>query len=144
MSQEAEKAFRRMQINKEREEEVRREMEAIKAKYESEIKEIQVKLEEEKAKGKEREFLFLERENTLLRNYQAGKINRVTTDSEQTKSCVIEQCKAMEEYMQKMEEIKKRYKEIEEIHAAEFKKIQERHSGNITTWNKTHGNCVLQ
>ncbi|RXN37049.1 GTPase IMAP family member 7-like protein [Labeo rohita] len=46
----------------------------------------------------------------------------------------------MEEYMQKMEEIKKRYKEIEEIHAAELKKIQERHSGNITTWNKTNGN----
>uniref|UniRef100_A0A9J8DKX1 AIG1-type G domain-containing protein n=1 Tax=Cyprinus carpio carpio TaxID=630221 RepID=A0A9J8DKX1_CYPCA len=48
MFQEAERAFRLMQINREREEEVRREMEAIKAKYESEIKKIQDKLEEEK------------------------------------------------------------------------------------------------
>ncbi|KAK2915787.1 hypothetical protein Q8A67_000161 [Cirrhinus molitorella] len=84
MFQEAERAFRLKQINREREEEVRREMEAIKAKYESEIKEIQDKLEEEKAKGIEREFLFLERENTLLRSYQAGKMDRVTRDTKQT------------------------------------------------------------
>lgn len=73
MFQEAERAFRLMQINREREEEVRREIEAIKAKYESEIKEIQDKLEEEKEKGKVRECLFLERENTLLGKYQTGK-----------------------------------------------------------------------
>uniref|UniRef100_A0A673LUP3 AIG1-type G domain-containing protein n=1 Tax=Sinocyclocheilus rhinocerous TaxID=307959 RepID=A0A673LUP3_9TELE len=59
MFQEAERAFRLMQINREREEEVRREMEAIKSKYESEIKEIQDKLEEEKARVKVRDLLAL-------------------------------------------------------------------------------------
>lgn len=39
-------------MNREREQEVRREMEAIKVKHESEIKEIQEKLEEEKSKTK--------------------------------------------------------------------------------------------
>ncbi|XP_048041662.1 GTPase IMAP family member 4-like [Megalobrama amblycephala] len=84
MFQEAERAFRLMQINREREEEVRRQMEAIKAKYESEIKEMKEKLEEEKAKV--REFQFLERENTLLREYQTEKMteDEVTTDTEQT------------------------------------------------------------
>ncbi|KAI2661373.1 GTPase IMAP family member 4 [Labeo rohita] len=48
--QDAERAFGLMQI-REREEEVRREMEAIKAKYESEIKKIQDKLEAERVKG---------------------------------------------------------------------------------------------
>ncbi|KAL1277450.1 hypothetical protein QQF64_024123 [Cirrhinus molitorella] len=277
MFQEAERAFRLKQINREREEEVRREMEAIKAKYESEIKEIQDKLEEEKAKGIEREFLFLERENTLLRSYQAGKMDRVTRDTKQTQDhgkskahveeiknyeneeclvrkgetqqgatggesdqdknknkneirfvsedtkprgnyhkvtenhkekettnqkekrtitgkqltitdqkirkntgtfmqqktlkqkdqtdtkklrekmpknpearrdvnekCSLEQYKAMQECKQKMEEIKKRYKEIEEIQTAELRKMQERLPGNITAWNKTHGGCVLQ
>ncbi|CAM4319139.1 unnamed protein product [Leuciscus chuanchicus] len=262
MFQEAERAFRLMQFNREREEEVRREIEAIKAKYESEIKEIQDKLEEEKEKGKVRECLFLERENTLLGKYQTGKIteHRVTTDNEQTQDqgdiegitneyeeylvkktepqeatggesdqdkkkhkkksrlfrsfiskdtkprenermmekseekettrqeeknkekakkhtvtdqkiskntakfreekslqpgdqtgtkklnekymdehkLLLERYKAMEECNQKMEEIRRRYKEIEEIHAAELKKLKERHS------NKTHGNCVLQ
>ncbi|XP_048030342.1 GTPase IMAP family member 7-like [Megalobrama amblycephala] len=52
MFQEAERAFRLMQNNREREEESRRQMEAIKAKYESEIKEMKEKLEEEKAKKK--------------------------------------------------------------------------------------------
>ncbi|XP_042571352.1 GTPase IMAP family member 8-like [Cyprinus carpio] len=81
MFQEAEKAFRLMQINREREEEVRREIEAIKAKYESEIKEIQDKLEEERTKGKVREFLFVEREMTLLRQKRE---NTATINPEQT------------------------------------------------------------
>ncbi|XP_016101057.1 trichohyalin-like [Sinocyclocheilus grahami] len=81
MFQEAERAFRLMQINREREEEVRREIKAIKAKYESEIKEIQDQLEEEKTKGKVREFLFVEREFTLLRQERE---NTATTNTEQT------------------------------------------------------------
>ncbi|XP_016116746.1 GTPase IMAP family member 7-like [Sinocyclocheilus grahami] len=81
MFQEAERAFRLMQINREREEEVRQEIKAIKAKYESEIKEIQDQLEEEKTKGKVREFLFVEREFTLLRQERE---NTVTTNTEQT------------------------------------------------------------
>ncbi|XP_077058576.1 uncharacterized protein LOC143711125 [Siphateles boraxobius] len=269
MFQEAERAFRLMQIEREREEEVRREIEAIKAKYESEIKKMKKKLEEEKEKGKVIECLFLERENTLLRKYETRKIteDRVTTDIEQTQDqggvegikndeyeeylvkktephiatggesdhdkkkhkkksisfrsfiskdtkpreykrmmekseeketirqeaknkekakkytvtdqkmskniakfseekslqpgdqtdtkklnekymnenkLLLEHYKAMEECNQKMDEIKRRYKEIEEIHAAELKKLKERHSNNITDWNKTHGNCVLQ
>ncbi|XP_026075281.1 GTPase IMAP family member 8-like [Carassius auratus] len=81
MFQEAERPFRLMQINREREEEVRREIEAIKAKYESEIKEIQDKLEEERTKGKVREFLFAEREMILLRQKRE---NTVTINTEQT------------------------------------------------------------
>ncbi|KAL1246510.1 hypothetical protein QQF64_034644 [Cirrhinus molitorella] len=64
---EAERAFRLMQMNREKEEELRQEIEAVKATYESEIKEIKDKLEEEKAKGKIREFLLVERGITMLR-----------------------------------------------------------------------------
>ncbi len=60
---------------REREEEVWQEMEAIKAKYESEIKEIQDKLEEEMAKGKV--FLLVERE------FRQKRENTATTDTEQ-------------------------------------------------------------
>ncbi|XP_043086003.1 GTPase IMAP family member 4-like, partial [Puntigrus tetrazona] len=67
MFQEAERAFRLMQINREREEEVKREIEAMKAKYESEIKEMQDKLDEEKAKGKVRELLLVDRGIAMLR-----------------------------------------------------------------------------
>ncbi|KAI2645485.1 GTPase IMAP family member 4 [Labeo rohita] len=81
MFQEAERAFRLMQINREKEEEVRREIEAIKAKYESEIKEIKEKLEEEKARGKIREFLLVERGIAKLRQKRE---NAVTTGTEQT------------------------------------------------------------
>ncbi|XP_059415158.1 GTPase IMAP family member 8-like [Carassius carassius] len=87
MFQEAERPFRLMQINREREEEVRRAIEAIKAKYESEIKEIQDKLEEEKTKGKVREFLFAEREMILLRQKRE---NTVTINTEQTHDDQIE------------------------------------------------------
>ncbi|KAL0198973.1 hypothetical protein M9458_007513, partial [Cirrhinus mrigala] len=66
------------EFNKERE--VRREMEAIKAKYESEIKEIQEKLEEEKARLKIRDLQLLEKENNLLKKYQTGQM----TDTEKT------------------------------------------------------------
>ncbi|XDV12080.1 hypothetical protein PO909_000824 [Leuciscus waleckii] len=83
MFQEAERAFRLMQINREREEEVRRKIAAIKVKHESEIKEMKEKLEEEQAKGKVREFQLLERENTLLRKYQISQMREVTTDTEQ-------------------------------------------------------------
>lgn len=80
---EAERAFRLMQINREREEEVRRQIEAIKAKHESEIKEMKEKLEKEQAKGKVREYLLLETENTLLRKYQISQKREVTADTEQ-------------------------------------------------------------
>ncbi|KAL1246502.1 hypothetical protein QQF64_034636 [Cirrhinus molitorella] len=75
---EAERAFRLMQMNREKEEELRQEIEAVKATYESEIKEIKDKLEEEKAKGKIREFLLVERGITMLRQ------RRENTDTEQT------------------------------------------------------------
>ncbi|KTF88983.1 hypothetical protein cypCar_00037882 [Cyprinus carpio] len=71
----------------EREEEVRRKMEAIKVKYESEIKEIQDKLEEEKAKLKVRDLLFMETvQSPMLRKYEAEIMteDRVTTHTEQT------------------------------------------------------------
>uniref|UniRef100_A0A8C1MH40 AIG1-type G domain-containing protein n=1 Tax=Cyprinus carpio TaxID=7962 RepID=A0A8C1MH40_CYPCA len=259
MFQEAEIAFRLMQINREREEEVRREMEAIKAKYESEIKEIQDKLEEEKTKLKIRDLLLEDAQNILLRKYQTGKIteNRVKNDEneedllrnidtqqgarggesaqdkkqkkqifrlrsskdakqkekyqkkteklkkKETKSqedeieeitptdtdqnikkdtgmfseektlqpgdpkklnekmylpknpkdeidvnknkLLFEQYKAMEECKWKMEEIKRRYKEIQDIQDEELKKMKKRHSDNITAWQRNHQkNCVLQ
>ncbi|XP_016116530.1 GTPase IMAP family member 8-like [Sinocyclocheilus grahami] len=66
----------------EREVEVRREMKAIKVKYESEIQEIQDKLEMEKAKLKVRDLLFMETaQSTMLRKYKA---EIMTTDTEQT------------------------------------------------------------
>ncbi|RXN38104.1 GTPase IMAP family member 8-like protein [Labeo rohita] len=270
MFQEAERAFRFMQINREREEEVRQEMEAIKTKYESAIREIQDKLEEEKAKLKVRDLLLMKKDSILLRNLQTER-KRDTGDTEQiinqpssqapsdrikneeeqlskqwetaqgatggesdrdkkkrkkvgrfgsflktrgqrklyqkgmedydeneteiqeqnreetihavtnqklrkqilTKpedqtdiknegqnmhlpenseddrnlnknKLMHEQYKEIEECKKKMEEIKKRYKEIEEIHATELKKMKKRHADNITAWNNTHGNCVLQ
>nr|XP_009304630.1 immune-associated nucleotide-binding protein 8-like [Danio rerio] len=268
MFQEVEKAFRLKQINREKEEEVRREMEALKAKHESEIKQYKEKLEEEKAKGKVREFLLLEKETKLYKKIQSGKITEDsgTTESEQTKDQYVskgheegikqeeneelkevttegeshqiknmhrprlrkigsfldpkvkekyqkrkekcdkketkspevksvkkkhtdqkidakqkkslqpegqtdtenldkelflpkntedeihlnknkllhEQYLAMEQCKQKMEEIKNRYKEIEEIHAEELRKMKKTHDETITAWKKDHGNCVLQ
>ncbi|KAL0198975.1 hypothetical protein M9458_007515, partial [Cirrhinus mrigala] len=82
MFQEAERAFRLMQINREKEEEVRQEMEAIKSKYESAIREIQDKLEEEKAKLKVRDLLLIKKDSILLRNLQTRR-ERDTGDIEQ-------------------------------------------------------------
>ncbi|XP_016364843.1 GTPase IMAP family member 7-like [Sinocyclocheilus rhinocerous] len=254
MFQEAERAFRLMQINREREEEVRREMEAIKSKYESEIKEIQDKLEEEKARVKVRDLLLVEAQNNRLRKCQTGKITEDGVKNDENKEDLVrntdtqqgatgresdkdknkhkrkkiisillkdakprekyqklkqkettsqeeeieeitptdqnikkdtgmfreektlqpgdpkklnekmylpknpedernmnknklflEQYKAMEECKWKMEEIKRRYKEIEEIHDAELKKMKKRHADNTTAWQGNHEkHCVLQ
>nr|XP_021327725.1 GTPase IMAP family member 8-like [Danio rerio] len=69
MFPEAEKALRLVHINREKEEEVRREIEALKAKHESEIKQYKEKLEIEKAELKVRDLLVMETEN-VLRKYQ--------------------------------------------------------------------------
>ncbi|XP_043085585.1 GTPase IMAP family member 4-like [Puntigrus tetrazona] len=71
----------------EREEEAKREIEAIKVKYEIELKDIQNQLEEEKAKLKVSDLLFNENlQSKMLRKYEAGttKDSGVTTDTEQT------------------------------------------------------------
>ncbi|KAA0702312.1 GTPase IMAP family member 4 [Triplophysa tibetana] len=58
---------------------------------------------------------------------------------------LLQQYKDMEECRQRMEEIKKRYKEIEAINAAELKKMKQRHADNIAAWERRHGKkCVLQ
>lgn len=281
MFQEAEKALRLIQLKKEKESEIKQEMEAIEAKHESEIQKMKDKLEEEKAKRKVRDILLMEKQWRNLhdgRNREEGATanpeqiqyeliseapseikgnvdeysktdldkerepetpqgatggetdqhkkkqnkwsgfgslkklkrkqrekserrahenkvidedktegieHRVTdqtskdsdsfnkerlemnsedktdTKKEQEKIDVpntpeevkdtnknmllLQQYKDMEECRQRMEEIKKRYKEIEAINAAELKKMKQRHADNIAAWERRHGKkCVLQ
>lgn len=86
MFQEAERALILIQQYKNREEEVRQEMETIKTKYESEIQEYKEKLEDEKAKGKIREILLNLRDFTLYRKHPAGRTeSAATVDAKQIK-----------------------------------------------------------
>uniref|UniRef100_A0A8C2PUT3 AIG1-type G domain-containing protein n=1 Tax=Cyprinus carpio TaxID=7962 RepID=A0A8C2PUT3_CYPCA len=88
------------EFNKEREEEVRREMEAIKVKYESEIKEMQDKLEKE---FKARDMLLVE--NKLLRKFQTGQM----TDTEQTQY----ECESKAHVERKNNEVRERIEKQE-------------------------------
>ncbi|KAA0706361.1 GTPase IMAP family member 4 [Triplophysa tibetana] len=73
MFQEAEGAFKLIQVYKKREEEVKQQMETIRAKYESDIQEYKEKLREEKAKGKLQELLLIFRGITLPKKHHAER-----------------------------------------------------------------------
>ncbi|KAL1269393.1 hypothetical protein QQF64_031682 [Cirrhinus molitorella] len=67
------------ELSKEREEKIKHEMAAIKAKYESEIQEIRDELEEERAKLKVRDVLM----EKLVNRVKYETEDRITTDTEQ-------------------------------------------------------------
>ncbi|KAI7790237.1 putative GTPase IMAP family member 8-like, partial [Triplophysa rosa] len=73
MFQEAVGAFKLIQVYKKKEEEVKRQMKAIKAKYEADIQEYKEKLQEEKARGKIQELLLMFRGISLPKKHHAGK-----------------------------------------------------------------------
>ncbi|XP_051960054.1 GTPase IMAP family member 5-like [Xyrauchen texanus] len=80
MFREAERAIKLAQLNKEKEEDFRREIETLKAKYEGEIKEYKAKLEEEKVKLKIRDLLLMETEKHQI------MVGGATADTEQTQA----------------------------------------------------------